>query len=554
MSTIPSSGLSPAGIAVDAAGNLFVADRGLIQRISASGSVSTVAGCSSGVFNGDALALATSTCLYAPKGVAVDATGHLFIADTGNSRIRKVTFSAVPFSSGLSLATANDAPIVRGGYATILANNAAPAGLAIFGFRKSNVLISEASVPASTLLQFGRIYAEVNGPINTGLALTNPNGQPAAVSFYFTDAGGNNFASGTTMIPANGKIAAFLNETPFNGGFFLNGLSSFTGSFTFSASLPIAAVALRGLTNERSEFLMTTLPVTDLGIPRGSVTQVFPHFADGGGWATKIALTNPGDTAISGTVQFLNQQGNPATNSSGPVTYSIPARTSQVFQTPGTGSSPLTGSIRVIPINGVAPIGVAIFALRNNGVTVTEAGVHSSPSGSAFRVYVETSGSFGAAGSIQSGLAISNDSSAAATITLELSNLDGTSTVMTGTLSLPANGQAAMFLNQIPGLASVPVPFKGTLRVSSSSQAGTASISVVGLRARYNERNDFLIATTPPTTDAIRAIQVPLFFPHIVDSGGYTTQFILFSRPGVSSNGTIELFAADGKPLDVTLQ
>jgi hypothetical protein len=111
-----------------------------------------------------------------------------------------------------------------------------------------------------------------------------------------------------------------------------------------------------------------------------------------------------------------------------------------------------------------------------------------------------------------------------------------------------------LFLNQIPGLASAPLPFKGILRVSSSSQAATGSISVVGLRARYNERNDFLITTTPPTNEATPAVGVPLYFPHIVDSGGYTTQFILFSGAGVSSTGTIELFSADGRPFDVTVQ
>ena len=36
------------------------------------------------------------------------------------------------------------------------------------------------------------------------------------------------------------------------------------GTFTFTASQPISVVALRGLTNERSEFLITTLPVADL--------------------------------------------------------------------------------------------------------------------------------------------------------------------------------------------------------------------------------------------------------------------------------------------------
>src|SRR5262249_11479797 len=158
-----------------------------------------------------------------------------------------------------------------------------PAGLAIIGFRQNNVLVSEASVPASPLIRSGRIYAEVGSSINTGLAIANPNSQPATVSFFFTDSNGN-FGDGATTIPANGQIAKFLNEPPFNSP------SSLTGSFTFSSSAPIAAVALRGRTNERSEFLITTLPVLDLQAPVSMDSAVIPHFADGGGWTTQIIL------------------------------------------------------------------------------------------------------------------------------------------------------------------------------------------------------------------------------------------------------------------------
>src|SRR5439155_16367468 len=129
-----------------------------------------------------------------------------------------------------------------------------PSGLAILGLRQNNVLVSEAGVPASPLIQSGRIYAEINGPVDTGLAIANPNNQPAALSFFFTDSNGNlNYGSAT--IPVNGQIARFLNEPPFNSP------SSLSGTFTFNSSVPVAVIALRGLVNERDEFLITTLPV-----------------------------------------------------------------------------------------------------------------------------------------------------------------------------------------------------------------------------------------------------------------------------------------------------
>jgi len=78
---------------------------------------------------------------------------------------------------------------------------------------------------------------------------------------------------------------------------------------------------------------------------------------------------------------------------------------------------------------------------------------------------------------------------------------------------------------------------------------------VVGLRGRSNERNDFLITTTPPVNEATPPSTARLVFPHIADGGGYTTKFILFSgRPGQSSSGTMQLFSQSGGVLDLTLR
>jgi hypothetical protein len=83
-----SASLSPLGVAVDAAGNLFIADRGIRKVAAATGIITTVAGTGSSGFSGDG-GPATSASL-APYSVAVDAAGNLFIADTNNQRVRKV--------------------------------------------------------------------------------------------------------------------------------------------------------------------------------------------------------------------------------------------------------------------------------------------------------------------------------------------------------------------------------------------------------------------------------------------------------------------------------
>ena len=546
-----SASLIPAGIAVDATGNVFIADFGnhRIRRVSGS-TITTVAGGGPEGALGDGPA--TSTYLNGPGGIALDNSGNIFVAESESNRVRKVTLSqqmsfSMPDRGGVSLRTSGTQGSIRVGYAAIQPNagSSSPSGLAIFSYRPNNVVVSEAGVPASPLLRSGRIYAEVGLNVNTGIAIANPNDQPATISFFFTNNNTTeNFGAATTTIPARGQIAGFLNEATFKGP------SSLSGTFTFSSSAPVSVIALRGLTNDRSEFLITTLPVANLDTPALPGMVIFPHFAEGGGWTSQIILVNPTENPLVGTIQFLDNLGRAVTvgvnNQSGSsFTYQMPPRTSLKLQTSGTPSSTVVGSVRVIPNNSTAaPSGLAIFSFRKNGIVVSEAGVPPVAAGSAFRLYAE------AAGTIRTGIAITNNSAFDATVALELSQLNGSSTGLTGTISIPANGQVAKFLDEVQGFGSLQTPFQGVLRVSSS-----ASISVMGLRGRNNERNDFLITTIPSVNEAAPASNGPVYFPHIADSGGYTTQFILFSgQPGSSSAGAIQLFSQSGTTLSVTLQ
>jgi uncharacterized protein (TIGR03437 family) len=87
---------TPTGVAVDASGNVYIADRGnnRIRKVSANGIITTVAGNGSSAYFGDG-GSATSAELYNPSGVAVDASGNLYIADYGNQRIRKVSAAGI---------------------------------------------------------------------------------------------------------------------------------------------------------------------------------------------------------------------------------------------------------------------------------------------------------------------------------------------------------------------------------------------------------------------------------------------------------------------------
>jgi sugar lactone lactonase YvrE len=79
----------PAGVAVDAAGNVYVADfnNQRIRKITAAGAVSTLAG--SGVL-GFADGVGTAAQFNSPYGIAVDAAGTIYVGDQGNNRVRRI--------------------------------------------------------------------------------------------------------------------------------------------------------------------------------------------------------------------------------------------------------------------------------------------------------------------------------------------------------------------------------------------------------------------------------------------------------------------------------
>ena len=90
------AGMNPVGVAIDNSGNIYFTDynNNRVRKISTSGTITTIAGNGSLGFSGDGAA-ATNAMLNLPTGVAVDASGNVFIADGNNNRIRKVDTSGI---------------------------------------------------------------------------------------------------------------------------------------------------------------------------------------------------------------------------------------------------------------------------------------------------------------------------------------------------------------------------------------------------------------------------------------------------------------------------
>jgi uncharacterized protein (TIGR03437 family) len=90
----------PTGVTVDGAGNIYIADKTncVIRKVSGSGIISTIAGNGSIGYSGEGVA--TNVELNFPSGVAVDAYGNLYVADTGNNRVRLLQAPAPAISTG----------------------------------------------------------------------------------------------------------------------------------------------------------------------------------------------------------------------------------------------------------------------------------------------------------------------------------------------------------------------------------------------------------------------------------------------------------------------
>jgi sugar lactone lactonase YvrE/outer membrane lipoprotein-sorting protein len=189
---------SPWGIAVDSAGNLYIADKGKhqIRKVTPEGIISMVAGSDTKGFSGDG-GPATAARMYRPEGVAVDSKGNLYIADTGNNRIRKLTPEGIISTvagNGISGYSGDGGPATA-------AQLSSPYGLAVDS--KGNLYIADfadhrirkvnTAGIISTIAGNGTRGNSGDGGTATAAQLTNPRG-------VAVDSAGNLHITGTNQI------------------------------------------------------------------------------------------------------------------------------------------------------------------------------------------------------------------------------------------------------------------------------------------------------------------------------------------------------------------
>lgn len=177
---------SPVGLALDTAGNVYVSEAGAgrVRKIDTAGHITTVAGNGCSCFGGDG-GSAISAGLNEPTGINFDGDGNLYIADSGNNRIRKVTpsgtITTVAGNGNNSPVGATDGDVGDGGQATA-AQIADPTSVAVDG--AGNLFIGESfrvrevdtSGVISTVAGTGSAQgAHVDGGLALSTALVWPN-------------------------------------------------------------------------------------------------------------------------------------------------------------------------------------------------------------------------------------------------------------------------------------------------------------------------------------------------------------------------------------------
>jgi hypothetical protein len=428
------------------------------------------------------------------------------------------------------------------------------AASATMNYRQGGVMVSEATVPVSSPILSGRFYAEVATPVNTGVAFANPSDdQTAVIRFYYTTAAGRS-AEGSFSLPPRGQIAKFLDEFPFNSMGVLAGV----GSLTFTSNVPVGAIALRTYINDRSEFLFTTMTVTDLAAPPVGGTVVFPHFALGAGWRSQIVLVNPTEQPVAGSFAIWGQ--GTARRAAEPLTVSLngqvgstfpfdlPAGAAQLYELGTMTSGLVVGSIRMTSTGTTVPTGSVIFYYAPGSVTLSTASVPATRPANAVRLLAQGTYQFYSLLplSTSTGLAIANLSATPADVTLEYTAPDGRSWG-TSVVRVPGNGQIAAFAGD---LGFSPIGYY-LLRVTTDSPAGVA---VLGILGRYNERQEFLLSTTPVyrEDEPPGSLQV---LPHFAQGGGFTTELLLFNRnDSTAATSILTSFAPDGSVVDLDLR
>jgi uncharacterized protein (TIGR03437 family) len=369
---------APRGVAVDASGNLYIADfnNNAVRKVS-NGTITTVAGNGSLGFSGDG-GPATSAQLHAPVAVAVDLAGDLYISDLQNYRIRMVTPNGIINTiagNGTSVATGDGGPAIN-------AQLAAPGGL--IADPSGNLFIADSVAVIREITPDGTIHTIAgNGTVGY-----SGDGGPSLVAQFNGITGIAMDKSGNIYVADSGNNAVRMLQ-PVGYGLVITSVAN-SASLATGAVAPGELVVLFGNGLGPAQIAVNPLPgsiIYSPGQPAGGFddTRILFNGVPAGilyTWVTQVAAVVP--ASISGSsVQVVAQYGD---QTSAPISIPVAASAPGLF----TANSSGTGQASAVNQDGTlnsasnpAKVGsqIRLFAtgVPASGLTVTIGGQVAGP-------------------------------------------------------------------------------------------------------------------------------------------------------------------------------
>ncbi len=584
-------------VAVDKKGNLFIAqadEKSRIWMVTPAGTATVVAGNETSGFGGDG-GPATLAQLNTPSSIAIDNYGNLLIGDGGNNRVRKVTWAAGPETSYYLPHAVNGVDGAGNSFRTtfVLVNNAdssvsialrltrgdaiegepipvsipglgsntmfsltlapgatrflqtdglgslvsraavvtasAPMGVSaiVTGYDSRGNFLAESGADASSLVQEFVFPVDEAGQIENRLALYSPQDSEVSVTLLDT-AGAQQFSQSGYNLAADERslLSRMTGDLP---------VEDFRGTAVLQASVPVAALALRGT---QSFYPHASLPVVSrtAGKTSWNLAQVVNGGFGSGRFATSIQIFNLSPGPANVIVTLTQDDGAPlvvttpdrGTGSS--FNFTLTPGASTFLETDGTG--PIVSGAAVIGSD--KPIGASAIlrVLDLQGHLLSETGMGDSPVLSQFTFPVDVTASF------DTGIAFHNPSTdTSAILNLVLLGAEG-EVAGTTQLTVPARSHMARLVSELfPGT----VNFRGSIAVT-----GTGSVAVLALR--QNTPAGIPSYTTLPVTLGVSGgpAGATRVGPAPTQINGLTGVVDMWDGALVKSDGTVWALSATG--------
>jgi sugar lactone lactonase YvrE len=499
---------SPAGLTVDASSNLYIADGGdnLIRKVAYIGGVITaVAGNGQAGFGGDG-GIATQAQLSAPQGVAVDAAGDVFIADTGNNGVRVINQSSGNISTLVGVLGSKGTGTVPGAANGVLLN--APRGIGING--QGTLTLADSA--NGRLLQIQRSKVSYNFGI-VGITTTSD--------------------TQVFNVTSSGTVGALFSTPAFPG----------SGSTT---DLPLTPTTAQGCSSGTLS-VGTTCSMTGQFTPSAATTESATYLLQSNAGNTTspgIVLSGTGEVLVNSSVAVVQSpSGNPQYGQTVTVTATV---------TPASTPAPMTGTI-TFKVDGVASLPIPItyasgVATASTTIGRPTVGVHTVTA-----IYSGELPYYAAANNNAAPLSINivkanttTSSTSSPASLLQFSAESVTATVTSNTTGTPT-GTVAFYNGSTP-LGTSSLNSSGVATFTSAT-LGVGAYNVTGV---YSGDGNYSISTSTATNFTVNAdpadFQLSLSTNAVAIASGSTVSISYLNvTPTNTLSGTLT-FACSGLP------